>query len=280
MLTLSSGPQQAGMCGNHRGCALPDSGPQVVDAPSPVWGPPLSPVACWGRGSPRMGIQRGRRGPGSPKPWVPLLAGLAWEVARGTALAVVLFILLTSFLPLSLGSQASLRQPAPTSISPAVTGCYRARKTALPVLKTQGGVGRGRRYSPGQALIPLSSTEGGSHHDSAMPQPRPHHPPAVSPATHRDHAAASPARRHCCHAVPRGAQACTAVCEPGWCQVQLTSPEWGPAELTTGTPQPRPPGDSAPGATPTLRMPQARFWGLDEPRWAGWLAEGQGAQPC
>lgn len=62
------------------------------------------------------------------------------------------------------------------------------------------------------------------------------------------------------------------VCELGWRQVQLTSPEWRPAALASSRPQPGPPGDCELGATPTLRMPQARLRGLAAPLWE-WLAE-------
>lgn len=55
MLAPSSEPQQAGMFSGHKGCALPDSGPQVLGTPSPQSGVLFCPPSCQGHDSLRMG---------------------------------------------------------------------------------------------------------------------------------------------------------------------------------------------------------------------------------
>lgn len=177
----------------------------------------------------------------------------------------------------SLGSQASCASqlpPASHLLSQDVT-----------VLGKQHSLSLRPRVGWGEAG-PQVLTGPGSDPTSAEPRAGPittllchqlyHATAQATPPTGCVGAAASPDQRHCCCAVLRGVQACTAVCELGWRQVQLTSPEWVPAALTAGPPQPGPPGDGVPGATPTLRMPQARFWGLAQPPRAG--AAGRGAE--
>lgn len=156
--------------------------------------------------------------------------------------------------------------PAPTSISPAVTGCNCARKTHFLSLRLRwkgktwvGQGGGGCRYSRTEiGSEPPSAPRAG--HIMTLPCHQPHMPPAaVSPATHQDHA---------CHiscpvsVAPRPA---AMVCALGWCQVQLTSPERGPAALAASPHRSGPPGDVSLGLYP-------RFPGLAAPPWE-WLAE-------
>lgn len=69
-LTLSSEPQQTGMYSGHKGCALLDSGPQVLDAPSPQSGGLLCPLSAAGdmEASGRGSREAGRAQDPPPKP--------------------------------------------------------------------------------------------------------------------------------------------------------------------------------------------------------------------
>lgn len=167
--------------------------------------------------------------------------------------------------------EVGLITPAPTSTSPAVTGCSCATETVPPVFrpwwKSQSWV-VGAQVLTGPGSEPTSAPRAGMR----MPCHQLHH--ATDRLCHQSPImtmpAPSPAWRCSCGSAPW-----LPSLQP-WlvslAGVRCSGPhQWRPAALASSPPPPGP-QETELGATPTLRMPQARFRGLAALLWE-WLAE-------